>query len=85
MSIAQTLLDDFYSLERVETISGKVWINQDQLNDFRKKAFSLAIKKINDCPQSCDPSYDLFFEDGSKLYLANPYQEAFIAFAYTKE
>jgi len=32
-----------------------------------------------DCPNSYDSSWDVKFQDGSKAYVANPWQEAFAA------
>ena len=32
-----------------------------------------------DCPESYDSSWNVEFQDGSKVYIANPAQEAFAA------
>lgn len=82
MTIAEKLLTAFESIEIYEDDNGQQWLDDDQLAAFCKKAFATAVEEANQCPQSSDPSNELLFEDGSKLYIGNPGQDCFIAFAY---
>lgn len=85
MTIAEKLLTEFESIEIYEDDNGQQWKDDDKLDAFCKKAFETAIEDENQCPESSDSSYKLLFADGSKLYIGNPGQDCFIAFAYVVE
>lgn len=58
--------------------------NEDELQNFRKLLKQKGNIEI-ESPESSDSSWIVTFEDGSKLYMGNPHQEAFTAFVYEKK
>lgn len=58
--------------------------NEDELQNFRKLLKQKGDVEI-ECPESFDSSWIVTFEDGSKLYMGNPHQEASTPFVYEKE
>lgn len=83
MTIAKYFINRF---NRIETDENG-FLDYDFLKQFRKSLYKYSIDIFDDNEYgsySYDSSLTFTFKDGSKLYLANPKQEAFFAFCYEK-
>ena len=80
-TLAQQLAQQFELIPENE----RGFKDYDLLEGFRARCHYFAEKVVEACPESYDSGIFFLFHDGSKLYLANPRQEAYGAFIHTDE
>lgn len=75
MTIAENIMNEYNTLPCEENgFYGEGWYA------LIRKARNEAIEETEECPESCDSSIILKFEDGSSIYVANPNQTCYDGF-----
>ena len=75
MTIAENIMNEYNALSCNEDgFYGEEWYS------LIKKARTEAVNEEEECPESCDSSIILTFEDGSSIYVGNPKQSCYDGF-----